>query len=156
MASGLLSDISYFCVSLLSGKLGKYYIVHRNLVRIKGDVMHINLGAFALRLLEHSSFSYSLLHIQDATQIFSSPQCLYRLIYFKCPLLYSSLSYHTLKIFCITLTIILNYLFFKDFIYLFIRDTEREAETQAGGRSRLHAGSPMWDSILGLQDHALG
>ena len=21
-------------------------------------------------------------------------------------------------------------------------------------RSRLHAGSPMWDSILGLQDHA--
>uniref|UniRef100_A0A8C0LSX4 SWI/SNF related BAF chromatin remodeling complex subunit ATPase 2 n=1 Tax=Canis lupus dingo TaxID=286419 RepID=A0A8C0LSX4_CANLU len=24
------------------------------------------------------------------------------------------------------------------------------------GRSRLHAGSPMWDSILGLQDHILG
>ena len=23
-------------------------------------------------------------------------------------------------------------------------------------RSRLHAGSLMWDSILGLQDHALG
>ena len=43
--------------------------------------------------------------------------------------------------------------FFKDFIYLFMRDTEREreAETQAEGeRSRLHAGSPMWDSIPGL------
>ena len=24
------------------------------------------------------------------------------------------------------------------------------------GGSRLHAGSPMWDSILGLQDHAFG
>ena len=24
------------------------------------------------------------------------------------------------------------------------------------GRSRLHAGSLTWDSILGLQDHALG
>ena len=45
--------------------------------------------------------------------------------------------------------------FFKDFIYLFMRDTQREAET-GRGRSRLHAGSPMWDSILGLQDHALG
>ena len=29
------------------------------------------------------------------------------------------------------------------------RDTGR-------GRSRLHAGSPTWDSIPGLQDHALG
>ena len=26
-------------------------------------------------------------------------------------------------------------------------DTEREAETQAEGESRLLAGSPMWDSI---------
>ena len=30
-----------------------------------------------------------------------------------------------------------------------MRDTGR-------GRSRLHAGSPTWDSILGLRDHALG
>ena len=44
-----------------------------------------------------------------------------------------------------------------------MRDTqrEREAERQRGrdtgrGRSRLHAGSPMWDSIPGLQDQALG
>ena len=41
---------------------------------------------------------------------------------------------------------------FKDFIYLFMRYTEREAEGEAGS----HAGSPMWDSIPGLQDHALG
>ena len=43
------------------------------------------------------------------------------------------------------------YFFFKHFIYLFMRgrDTGR-------GRSRLHAGSPRWDSILGLRDHALG
>ena len=34
-----------------------------------------------------------------------------------------------------------------------MRDTEREA---GRGRSRLCAGSPTWDSILGLQDHALG
>ena len=34
-----------------------------------------------------------------------------------------------------------------------MRDTEREAETQAEG---LHAGSPMWDSITGLQDNTLG
>ena len=42
--------------------------------------------------------------------------------------------------------------------YLFIhrdRETEREAETSRG-RSRLHAGSPTWDLIQGLQDHALG
>ena len=44
-------------------------------------------------------------------------------------------------------------LFFKDFIYLFMRDTqkEREAETQA----EREAGS-MRNSIPGLQDHALG
>ena len=52
-------------------------------------------------------------------------------------------------------------IFFKDFIYLFMRNTEREAETQPERevereRSRLHAGSLMWDTIPGLQDHALG
>ena len=32
-----------------------------------------------------------------------------------------------------------------------MRDTERERGRDTGrGRSRLHAGSPMWDSILGL------
>ena len=34
---------------------------------------------------------------------------------------------------------------------LFIYSWETQAE-----RSRLHAGSPMWDSIPGLQDHVLG
>ena len=44
-----------------------------------------------------------------------------------------------------------------------MRNTERErqAETQAKGEtgkgsSRLHARSPTWDSIPGLQDQALG
>ena len=36
-----------------------------------------------------------------------------------------------------------------------MRDTQREAET-GRGRCRLHAGSPTWDLILDLQDHALG
>ena len=35
-----------------------------------------------------------------------------------------------------------------------MRHTERVAETQTG-RSRLHAGSPMGDSIPGFQDHVL-
>ena len=44
----------------------------------------------------------------------------------------------------------------KDFIYLFMRNTERENGRDRGrGRSRLHAGNPMGDSILGSQDHAL-
>ena len=38
-----------------------------------------------------------------------------------------------------------------------MRDTERERDRDTGrGRSRLHAGSLMLDSILGLQDQALG
>ena len=44
--------------------------------------------------------------------------------------------------------------FFKDFIYLFMRDKEREAET-GRGRSRFPVGSPMWDSIPRLWDHNL-
>ena len=44
--------------------------------------------------------------------------------------------------------------FKKDFIYLFVRDAERGRDT-GRGRSRLHAGSPTWDLIPGLQDHAL-
>ena len=51
------------------------------------------------------------------------------------------------------------YIYFKDFIYLFMRDRERERERgrdTGRGRSRLHAGSPMWDLIPGLQDQALG
>ena len=48
---------------------------------------------------------------------------------------------------------------FLRFIYLFMRDTHRERERgrdTGRGRSRLHAGSPTWDSISGLQDHTLG
>ena len=38
-----------------------------------------------------------------------------------------------------------------------MRDTERERGRDLGReRSRLHAGGPMWNSIPGLQDHALG
>ena len=38
-----------------------------------------------------------------------------------------------------------------------MRDTHRERSRDTGRRrSRLHAGSLMWDSILGLQDHTLG
>ena len=47
---------------------------------------------------------------------------------------------------------ILLFFFFKDFIYLFTRDTQREAETQAEGE----AGSLrilMWDSIPGPRSH---
>ena len=37
------------------------------------------------------------------------------------------------------------------------RERERERARDTGReRSRLPAGSPMWDSIPGLQDHALG
>ena len=42
--------------------------------------------------------------------------------------------------------------FFED---LFIYERHREAKT-GKERSRPHAGSPMWDLILGLQDHTLG
>ena len=46
-----------------------------------------------------------------------------------------------------------------DFIYLFIHsfmiDRKREVGDTGRGRSRLHAGSPMWDLIPGLQDHTL-
>ena len=45
--------------------------------------------------------------------------------------------------------------YFLNFIYLFMRDTERGRDP-GRGRSRLHAGSPTWGSIPGLQDHALG
>ena len=46
-------------------------------------------------------------------------------------------------------------IFLKDFLYLFMRHTERERSRDTGrGKSRLHAGSLMWDSIPGLQHHA--
>ena len=42
-----------------------------------------------------------------------------------------------------------------------MKDTQRERERERGRdtsreRSKLHAGNPMWDSILGLQDHIPG
>ena len=37
-----------------------------------------------------------------------------------------------------------------------MRDREKGRVRDTGrGKSRLHAGSPTWDSIPGLQDHAL-
>ena len=41
------------------------------------------------------------------------------------------------------------------FIYLFMRHTEKGRDT-GRGRSRLLAGSPMWNLIPGPQGHALG
>ena len=43
-------------------------------------------------------------------------------------------------------------LFIYDFL-LCMRDTEREAETQGRGKSRLPAGSPMWDWIPEPRNH---
>ena len=40
---------------------------------------------------------------------------------------------------------------------LFIHERHRERGRDIGReRNRLHAGSPMWDSIPGLQNYALG
>ena len=48
------------------------------------------------------------------------------------------------------------FFFFKDFIYLFVTHRQGERGRDIGrGRSRLHAGSLIWDSIPGLQNHAL-
>ena len=44
--------------------------------------------------------------------------------------------------------------FFKDFIDLFMRDTQR-GRARGRGRSRLQIGSPKWDLIPGSRDHAL-
>ena len=50
-----------------------------------------------------------------------------------------------------------SFFFKKHFIYLFIHGRHRDRGRDIGrGRSRLHAGSLMWDSIPGLQDHTLG
>ena len=62
---------------------------------------------------------------------------------------------------CLCLCLCVFLVFFFRRLYLFIHEkhTHREREREAQrhrGRSRLHAGSPMWDSIPGLQDHALG
>ena len=46
------------------------------------------------------------------------------------------------------------FFFGKDFIYLFMRDRERGRDT-GRGRSRLSAGTLMWDLIPGLWDHDL-
>ena len=49
------------------------------------------------------------------------------------------------------------FLFFLRFIYLFMIDIEREGgRDTGGGRSRLHAKSPTWDSIPGFQDRCPG
>ena len=45
--------------------------------------------------------------------------------------------------------------FFYFYLFMIVTESERGRDT-GRGRSRLHAGSLMWDSILDLQDQALG
>ena len=47
--------------------------------------------------------------------------------------------------------------FKKNILFIHERHNERERGRKTGrGRSRLHAGTPTWDLIPGLQDQALG
>ena len=48
------------------------------------------------------------------------------------------------------------FFFLRFYLFTHERHRERERDRNTGrGRSRLHAGSPMWDSVLRLCDHAL-
>ena len=57
-----------------------------------------------------------------------------------------------------------SFLFFFKILFIYSQETQRErerGEREIGrdtgrGRIRLHAGSPTWDLIPGLQDHTLG
>ena len=49
-----------------------------------------------------------------------------------------------------------RFLFFQDFIYLFMRDTERERQRQRQREKQAPCKEPDVGLILGLQDHALG
>ena len=70
---------------------------------------------------------------------------------------YHDNEFYLLTTYCFTTFLPYPIFFFKDFIYPFMRDTQRERGRDTGrGRSRLHAGSPTWELILGLQDHTLG
>ena len=48
-----------------------------------------------------------------------------------------------------------SFFFLRFYLFIHKRHTERGKDT-GRGRSRLHAGIPLWDSIPGLQGHALG
>ena len=51
----------------------------------------------------------------------------------------------------------LRFFFLRFHLFIHERYRERDAETHTGrGRNKPHAGSPTWDLIPGLQDHALG
>ena len=63
-------------------------------------------------------------------------------------LVHFNFSFHNINILVFVFLCIL-------FIYSFRENEERGRDT-GRGRSRLHAGSPMWDSIRGLQDHTPG
>ena len=109
-----------------------------------GAVLQYNLGCFLAFLAASLRFN----PLSSVRQLIWGS-------YFQFPKFYVLVSSTTSSV----LLVLCNFLFFIffNFIYSFMREREREreAETQAEG-SRLHAGSPTWDSILGLQDHALG
>ena len=46
-----------------------------------------------------------------------------------------------------------NNIFLKDFIYLFMKDTERERQRHRQREKQAPCREPEWDSIPGLQDH---
>ena len=48
-----------------------------------------------------------------------------------------------------------GYYYFLKILFIYDRHRKRGRDT-GRGRGRLHAGSPTRDSVLGLQDHALG
>ena len=54
------------------------------------------------------------------------------------------------------ITAISTLFFFFKILFIYSWEARRKGQRHRRGRSRLHAGSPMWDSILGLQDDALG
>lgn len=61
-----------------------------------------------------------------------------------------------LKILALCLMLFLKNFFKRFYLFIHERHRERERAAETGrGKSRLHAGSPTWDLIPGLQDHTL-
>ena len=142
----ILPNVTFSDCSWTYAEILFILIIHRFCICKFADLLNLFLSPKAILV----AFSWSFVDLCRVAKNFPA-RC-------ACSQMTSSKTMLCFLVFLLILQVSFSFLFFfLKILFVYSWETQSERGRDMGkGRRRLHAGSPMWDSIPGLQDHNLG